>query len=113
MQKLGYVNSSDWRNEELIEINSKPVIYRRNQSISNEEFEAMRQARIQEELKKPKLQETLQSASKVKRITKDCRSACQSAHPSYKSGYTTRQFNYLKSSSKQNGEIPGILSQLN
>ena len=42
--------------------------------------------------------------TKVTNLTKGCRDGCDHAHPSYKSGYIPRHYNYLKSNNKLAGK---------
>ena len=56
--------------------------------------------------------------SKVSQLTKGCRQGCDHAHPSYKTGYVPRHYNYLKSNGKLTGKnhrdmTPSLLAQTN
>lgn len=119
--KRGHINANDFRDIAL----ERKAIQRASTSIQQaEETDAERKQRaefwskVQANNAKLSFVEQLSTKVKVNELTAGFKGGCDFSHPSYKTGYIPRHYNYLKSNKQLTGQAvrdltPALLTKTN
>lgn len=119
--KRGHINAGDFRDTVL----ERKALQRATTSVQHaEETDAERKQRAEFWTKvhannaKLSFVEQLSTKVKVNNLTSGFKSGCDSSHPSYKTGYIPRHYNYLKSNKQLTGQpvrdlTPALLTKTN